>query len=239
MWCKRVILLLSLIGISFGFDNTFESYGEFLKRYVCKGGVAYGQLGSDPIVNEVSKEFSSLTEVEFKAMKVNSQVAFLINAYNFFTIVLIKDNYPLKNGIKDIKNPWDKKFIDLFGKKVSLNHIEHNLLRKQFDEPRIHFALVCASKGCPELVNEAYTGRSLSWQLDQAAKKFLSDRDKNYQENGKLYLSQIFKWYGKDFNKRHGGYVNYVNKVLGITDKQKVKFLEYSWKLNEVFNCSD
>jgi hypothetical protein len=230
-------ILLLIISLTFSFDKTYKSYDAFLRKYVCNGGVAYSKLINDPAVATISKELSSLSRTDYDKLSEADKIAYLINVYNFFTIVLIKDNYPLKTGIKDIKGPWDKKYISLFGQKVSLNHIEHDILRKKFNEPRIHFALVCASKSCPELLNEAFTGEKLNQQLDNVATIFLTDKKKNYYKDSKLYISKIFSWYGKDFNQKYGSYQNYINKVLGLNEKYKVVFLKYDWSLNEVKSC--
>ncbi len=231
------LVVLAIIMVSHSFDKSYATYDAFLQKYVCDNGVAYSKLLKDPFVKDIEREFSSLTKADYSAFSEEEKIAYLINAYNFFTILLIKDNYPLKNGIRDITSPWKKKFVPLFGEVVSLDHIEHEVLRKEFDEPRIHAALVCASKGCPALLNRAFLGRTLNEQLNQTVKLFLSDPQKNVYKDGVLYLSKIFQWYGKDFNKKHGSHVAYIQKELAIKKKPKVSYLKYDWTLNEVDGC--
>jgi len=190
----------------------------------------------DNVTDVIDKELASLTKVEFDKLKETDKIAYLINVYNFYTILLIKQNYPV-SSIRKIKKPWDTPIVPLFGKKVSLNHIEHEILRKQFKEPRIHFALVCASIGCPAITDEAYIGDKLEKQLDRAAKVFLADNGKNRIETKTLYLSKIFEWYGDDFKEKYGGYKEYIIQLLKLSGDYKIKFIDYDWNLNEVSGC--
>lgn len=234
---NAIIVALLVASASLAFDHSYANYNAFLAKYVCEERVAYKKIGDDPLVNSIVAEFESLTRDQFLQVDKKSQLAFLINAYNFYTIVLIKDHYPLKTGIKDISKPWDQKFITLFGRKVSLNHIEHDLLRKEYDEPRIHFAIVCASIGCPGLSNQAFVSTALDKQLDKVASRFLHDTTKNQIKNKTLYISKIFSWFGDDFNNQYGGYQNYIKSVLNLSGKYKIKFLKYDWHLNETTQC--
>jgi len=170
----------------------------------------------------------------------NEQKAYWINAYNAFTVSLILQKYPVKS-IKDIagniykiNTPWDIKFINIGGKKYDLNNIEHGILRKKFDDPRIHFALVCAAMSCPRLRNEAYTGAKLDAQLDDAGKGFLNDKSKNRISTDKAEISKYFTWYSGDFTK-NGNLVYFINKYsqTKINSKTKISYLDYNWSLNE------
>lgn len=168
------------------------------------------------------------------------QLAYWINAYNAFTVQLIIDNYPLES-IKDIKRwnipflntPWTIKFIKIGGKKYDLDAIEHKILRKQFNEPRIHFAIVCASISCPRLLNEAYTADKLNEQLNMQAKHFINDLSKNRVSVDKLQLSKIFSWFSGDFTK-NGSLIDYLNKYtdVQINEDAEISYLDYNWKLN-------
>jgi len=182
----------------------------------------------------MGKSFEIVSSKDFNGFSQNEQIAFLINEYNFYTIDLIVSNLPLKSGIRDIASPWDKKFIYLFGEKSSLNFIEHDLLRKKYSEPRIHFALVCASKSCPALINRPFLASTIDSQLNDAAIFFLSDTTKNIVDGKTLKLSEIFKWYGDDFNKiNKDGYLGYIKDILRLEKTDyKVKFLKYNWSLN-------
>jgi hypothetical protein len=170
------------------------------------------------------------------------QMAYWINAYNAFTIKLIMDYYPVKS-IKDIgssiqipfvNTPWQKKFIKIGNEEMKLDEIEHQVLRKKFDDPRIHFALVCASRSCPRLINEAYTADKLDKQLDSQAKYFLSNTQKNKITADKPQLSNYFKWYKGDFTK-NGSVIDYVNKYskVKINANADIVYLDYDWSLNE------
>ena len=160
------------------------------------------------------------------------KLAYWINAYNALTIHLILKNYPL-NSIKDIKDPWDQRLWQFGDKWINLNDIEHKILRKM-DEPRIHFAIVCASESCPILLNKAFTADNLEEQLTNATKAFLSDTSKNEISENELKLSKIFKWFGKDFKANGGSIIDFLNQYSGVNISQKAKksFKDYDWGLN-------
>ncbi len=160
------------------------------------------------------------------------KLAFWINAYNALTIDLILKHYPLES-IKDIKNPWDQKLWEFDDKYLSLNDIEHEILRKM-NEPRIHFAIVCASKSCPKLQNTAFTAQNLEEKLTNATKEFLADTTKNEISENELKLSKIFKWFKKDF-EQDGNLIDFLNKysAIKISNNAKKSFKDYSWDLND------
>ncbi len=136
--------------------------------------------------------------------------------------------------IYKVNTPWDIKFINIGGKKYDLNNIEHGILRKKYNDPRIHFALVCAAVSCPRLRNEAYTAAQLNAQLDDAGKEFLNDRSKNRVNTDKAELSKYFSWYGGDFTK-NGSLADYINKYSDtkINSKTRISYLDYNWSINE------
>ena len=167
-----------------------------------------------------------------KSASKNAVLAYWINVYNAFTVKLIIDNYPTKS-IKDIKDPWSKKFFTLGTKKYSLEEVEHEILRKM-NEPRIHFAIVCASYSCPNLSNEAFTEANLEKKLIMASKSFVNDKTKNTITKDKVEISKIFDWFSGDF-KTNGTVVDFLNKysTTKIEKNAKVKYKEYNWALNE------
>lgn len=162
----------------------------------------------------------------------NERLAYYINLYNAATIQLILDNYPLKS-IKDISSPWGKKRVKISGRMESLGDIEHKILRKM-DEPRIHFAINCASFSCPRLMNWAFTASGMESQLQEAARGFIRDPSKNRISESSLELSNIFNWYKKDFTE-NGTLIEYLNGFTDapISPDAKITYLDYDWSLNE------
>lgn len=172
----------------------------------------------------------------------NQQLSYWLNAYNAFTIKLILDNYPIQS-IKDIgskiqvpflNTPWDVKFIKIGEEKYDLNNIEHNILRKNFSEPRIHFAIVCASFSCPKLRKEAYLAGILEQQLTDQAKQFLRDPSKNQIRKEEIKISKIFSWFKGDFTKERP-FIDFLNlySPVVIDSKAKISHMDYDWSLNE------
>jgi hypothetical protein len=161
----------------------------------------------------------------------SDRLAYWINAYNAFTVQLILDHYPLKS-IRDLEKPWDQSFIELGGKTYSLNDIEHGILRKRFEEPRIHFAVNCASVSCPLLLNRAYTPAQLEEQLERQARHFINDPAYNQLSQGKL--SSLFDWYAEDFTQE-GSLIAYLNRYAKapLPPETEVSFLPYNWNLNK------
>ncbi len=193
------------------------------------------------------------------------KIAFLINAYNALTLEAILANYPIKpsvtgamlypkNSIRQIPGVWDRLEFQLLGKAATLDDIEHQMLRKQFNEPRIHMALVCASIGCPTLRNEPYVAERLSEQLDDQTRKFVSNplKFRIDRQARVVHLSLIFKWYGGDFVRsfstdKFAGHsdaerasLNHLSALLEPADREflekakfKIEYLDYDWSLNE------
>jgi hypothetical protein len=159
------------------------------------------------------------------------RLSFWLNAYNALTVSLIVDNN-LNSSIKEIKHPWAQKFFSINNKKMSLGEIEHEILRKQ-KEPRIHFALVCASLSCPNLLNQAYLPTKLESQLSIQAKQFINDNNKNNLDINELSLSKIFKWFRSDFTSENDliYFINQYSEVK-INTNAKISFRNYDWNLN-------
>ncbi len=241
LWHLLMVLLpgICLPPVSAGAEESgepnYSCYREILSGYVCSAGVDYRGLQQSGLLDRCLGEFR-LAREEYSGISESGKIAYLINLYNFYTLRLISENYPLKS-IRDLRNPWKRDFVPFFGESVSLDHIEHKILRKDFDEPRIHFAVNCASIGCPPLREEPFTGKGLEAQLHAAARSFLAEGERNRVGKGTLYLSRIFDWYGDDFKKKYGGYRNYVQDVLALQGKYEVKFLDYDWGLNDSPAC--
>jgi hypothetical protein len=209
-----------------------DSWDILLKNHVSiKGHVDYNSFKSNK--KELSNYIASLsTNMPQESWNKQEKLAYWINAYNALTIDLILRHYPIKS-IKDIKDPWGQRLWKLGEKWYNLEEIEHQILRKT-DEPRIHFAIVCASFSCPKLLNEAYSAQNLDAQLTQATKDFLSDPKRNIITENHLSLSKIFQWFSKDF-KQQGTLVDFLNTYsdVKISNKAKKTFIDYNWDLNE------
>ena len=247
---KKILSLITIIvfaltsckalPIGNGKAITHEAWNKLLKKHVdSKGFVDYKGFIKDSVA--LNSYLSMLsTNVPGDSWSKEEKLAFWINAYNAFTVKLITDYYPIKS-IKDIgskiqipfvNTPWQKKFIPMGDKKIKLDDIENNILRKDFEEPRIHFSIVCASISCPKLRNEAYEASKIEVQLTDQAKAFLSDPTRNKPSENKL--SPIFKWFGGDFEKNGNKKIDFINKYSPVkVDESKVEYLSYDWGLNE------
>jgi L-rhamnose mutarotase len=229
------------------FDHTHKLWDQLLKKHVPAGLVNYKAFQKEESnFNAYLESLSKVSESEYSSFSQAEKIAFLINAYNSFTIRLILDHYPVKS-ITDIGSPfsklnlvrgapWKKEFFTLIGKPRTLDWIEHEKLRKDFSEPRIHFAIVCASIGCPTLSADAFSATILEKQLQVAKLAFLKNPSKNSYDKDRniLMLSPIFNWFKDDFIKK-GTLIEFIQD--GFSDKIKadalIEYNEYSWKLNE------
>ncbi|MBC2844375.1 DUF547 domain-containing protein [Winogradskyella flava] len=213
-----------------------QLWDELLEKYVSDNG----NVDYDGFKKDRSELLGYVRLLQISYEKVNSQIdrpkdellAYWINAYNALTIDLILRNYPLKS-IKDIKDPWDQRLWQFGDKWMNLNDIEHKILRKM-DEPRIHFAIVCASESCPKLKNEAFIASKLEAQLSNVTRAFLADTSKNEISENEIKLSKIFKWFKKDF-EQNGSLIDFLNQYseVKISNKAKKSFKDYNWNLNE------
>ncbi len=215
-------------------------YGALLKAHVKNGFVDYQGFKNDEA--KLDRYLEMLAAVDTKTLPRNEQFAFYINAYNAWTIKLILSEYPGVKSIKDLgsffKSPWRKEIALIDGKKLTLDNIEHDILRPRFKDPRIHFAVNCASKSCPPLMWEPYRGDVLDQQLNRMTESFINDPDKNRLDGNTLYVSRIFKWYGEDFNDDIVGFFMKYAKgdMLATLKKERpeveVEYLDYDWSLN-------
>ncbi len=212
-----------------------QRWDELVSKHVSESGIVdYKAFINNK--DEFEQYISILTSSHpNKQWSKNEQMAYWINAYNAFTIKLILDNWPVKN-IKNIgggKSPWDIEFIKIKGHTYDLNAIEHEILRKNFNDPRIHFAVNCASVSCPKLLNEAYTAKKLEQQLTARAKDFINHTSKNSIKKDKIIISKIFKWYEEDFTQ-NGTLIDYINQYsnIQINKNAKIEYKPYNWSLN-------
>lgn len=221
------------------FDHQYKNYGLILNDHVGSGRVDYGKLKTNSeSLDLVLVEFAGVTKAQFDSWDKDKQLAYLINLYNAATLDLVADHYPVKS-IKNIGSPWDKEVVLLHGNRISLNHLEHEVIRKDYKEPRIHFALVCAAKGCPVLISDAFEGSKLDSQLDYVTKNFLSSSDKNRIDDDSrvIIVSPIFDWFAEDFEAQSGSVTSYLapyySKEPEDLKSYKIKYTDYDWTLND------
>ncbi|MFK7813026.1 MAG: DUF547 domain-containing protein [Maribacter sp.] len=215
--------------------NTVPSHSQWnslLSKYVNdKGDVNYKAFQNDSAaLNEYLNFLAENSPV--KGWSKNEKLAYYINLYNAATVKLILDNYPT-NSIKDIKNPWGKDWVKTGDGLISLGDIEHKILR-EMNEPRIHFAINCASYSCPKLLNKAFTASKMEAQLQSVTLDFINDKSRNIISKEKLQLSNIFKWYKKDFTE-NGSLADYIKPytAIEIDADTNIDYLKYDWNLNE------
>jgi hypothetical protein len=256
-------LLIAITPLVQAFDQTHAAWDGLLKRHVviAPGGNASrvdysGFLADRNILQAYLNAVSAVSETEYREWTREQRLAFLIDSYNAYTVDLVLSRYPDLHSIKDLgsllKSPWKKEFFTLLGARRSLDDLEHGLIRTPgaFDEPRIHFAVNCASIGCPMLRKEAFVGARLNDQLEDSARRFLADHTRNrYDEaSNTLYVSRIFDWYQADFAEGISGagsvsqfLARYADVLVDdpagraalLQGKTSVRFLDYDWALND------
>jgi len=247
---KVLILCLTFFCCSFSFASDLfqewlDLYHPLMEKYVVKGKkrgvystlVKYDELRNDSDFRKVIYDLARLPSFETLPDK-KDQLAMWINAYNVLCIKVIVENAKLKS-IKDLDSAfssiWKKKVGVVAGKKYSLDEIEHDTIRAKFREPRVHFALVCASLSCPDLANFAYRGEHLDEQLDHQTQAFLKNKTKGMnvsQRNEKIYLSKIFKWYSDDFSPSVKGWLESNKYITQQELSYSTGYLKYDWALN-------
>ncbi|GEA06386.1 DUF547 domain-containing protein [Alteromonas sp. KUL42] len=247
---------------SFANENLHSGFDSLLRKHVitidngASTQVDYaGFMRDKPLLDDYLSELTKVEQTTFDSWSDNHQLAFLINAYNAHTIALILTEYPDITSIRDLgsffSSPWKKEIAPLLGEIRTLDDIEHNLIRgdNKYQEPRIHFAVNCASIGCPALREESYTGEKLETQLQGQTERFLADKTRNYVLDDTLYLSKIFSWYGDDFEQGWQGahsvkaFIGLYSDALGLSEMQanklisgdmSISFNEYDWRLNDI-----
>lgn len=261
---KKLLFLCLLFFASVNAQATEFNHAVWdglLKKHVITIGMGevtqldYAAMETDrPELKAYLASLSAISIESFESWSKAEQLAFLINAYNAWTVELVLTAYPDIESIKDIgsffQSPWKKEFIPLFGETRSLDDIEHGFIRAddRYQNPYIHFAVNCASIGCPPLLAEAYSADQLTAQLKKSAGNFLRDRSRNRLEGDTLKVSSIFKWYREDFERGWKGFHTLpdflisFSDVLELSDGEakrllagdiKIKFLDYDWRLND------
>lgn len=228
------------------FDPAHPHLSDLLKQHLRDGHVDYSALTRDRRrLDDYLAATAAVPKETFDSWSKPDQLAFLINVYNASTIRLVRDNYPVTSirGIGGFfTSPWKLDSVQLWGRSVTLDHLEHSLIRKNYAEPRIHFALVCAARGCPPLRPRAYVGATLEADLDEQGRLFMAQSDKNRvdRQSGILWLSPVFDWYGRDFIEGDKSLAHALARWMSPDDAQhvrsnrlKIRFTEYDWALND------
>jgi hypothetical protein len=209
-----------------------SEWNELLQKHVSEEGlVDYKGFMKDR--EKLDDYLSKLSEMKpTDNWSVQEQLAYYINIYNAYTVDLILKNYPVKS-IKDLDGPWTKEIVTIGDVEISLGGVENSILRKM-NEPRIHFAINCASISCPDLLNEAFTAAKINEQLDKATMAFVNS-NKNEIIKNSVKLSSIFDWYKKDFIEDGKTVLDYINKYSAakVAPGTSISYKDYNWNLNE------
>lgn len=234
---KNLLTILFYLLLFLNTNAQTASLNLLLNTHVTdKGFVDYDSLKKE--VKKLNSYLSYLRETTpKKSWSANKTKAFWINAYNAYTIKIILENYPIKsitNIEKKGKDAWNIPFANVGGEMFTLNYIEHEILRKDFNDPRIHVGVNCASVSCPQLGNFAFTEENIDAELERLMSVFINDSSRNKITQKKIQISKIFDWFKEDFTK-NGSLIDYLNTYSStkINKKAKVRFLEYNWSLNE------
>ena len=262
----RILILLLLSARLYAFDHQYQEYAGVLKTFVKDGRVDYATLKKNrAAIDNFIKQIGAVKGEEYQSWSHDQQLAYWINTYNGWFLQIVIDRYPLRgskilgafypeNSVQRIPGIWDNVRTLAAGRSVSLNDIEHKILRPIFQEPRIHFSIVCASLGCPLLRSEPFVPDVLQSQLDEAAKSFINNPSKVRFDSAKktLQLSRIFDWFADDFqsaadesskklySKKNAGPVAFVSKYLPADVAEalhksaaKIEYFDYDWTLND------
>jgi hypothetical protein len=248
------LVALTFLGLNIALPTTaaeppfrHDTFGRVLRDGVKEAQVDYAWLKARPAdLDAYLDQVAAVRPEAFARWPEPERLALLINLYNAQTLRLMVDHYPIAS-IKKIGflpgSAWKRKVVRWGGRVISLDDLEHGILRKEYQEPRIHFALVCAARGCPPLREEPFVPDRLDEQLQDQGRRFLSETDKNRVEasTGTLWLSPIFEWFADDFTKGGTSLVEYVKpmlpeearKALATMDEPRIRFTDYDWSLND------
>ncbi|MEO0794534.1 MAG: DUF547 domain-containing protein [Verrucomicrobiota bacterium] len=222
-------------------SDLYNSYGELLSKYVKPSGVDYQSwVVNDEDVDALYDLLMAMSIVDVDSLSDDEQQAFYINLYNAAMIQAVLENYPLKTVTTILPGfgIFEKKYIQLGDRVLSLNEVEKSILLERWDEPRIHFAVNCASASCPPLRNEPFTGEKLETQLQEQTEQFAETKHalRLDRKNRTAYVSSLFDWYADDFPGDSP--LHYLNRYRqkSIPTRYKVKFINYDWSLNEAKN---
>ena len=255
----RAICVLALVGCSRETEEVLRvpvalkpveyDHNHNALQNVLEGVVDFGLVNYDQLLRRRESlegyllASARVPRPQFDQWQKAERMAFLLNIYNATTLKLLADHYPLKS-IKDISTlppVWKLKVVRLFGRKYSLDDLEHGMIREQFKSPQIHFALVCGARSCPPLRAEPYTAGRLEAQFGEQAQAFLRDADKNRVDRDAkiVHLSSIFKWYAEDFGRAEEDLLRFIAPHLSAEDRValegggfRIEYTDYDWTLN-------
>lgn len=256
--CLMALVVVFALPAFAQFDHGYAAWDALLKKHVKwlpdgkQSRVDYAGFRADRAeLRKVLDAMSAVPKAEFEGWSREQRMAFLINAYNAFTVELILTKYPDLKSIKDLgsilRSPWKIEFFSLLGAKRHLDWIEHEELRPKYADPRVHAAVNCASIGCPALRPEAFTAAKLDAQLEDGMVRFMGDRTRNRAKDGRVEVSSIFKWFREDFEQGHQGFRRvedvFAKHAAQLTDDPAlqaklreralpVSHLDYDWSLN-------
>lgn len=248
-----LVFLLAIGGVKGTAEVNHELFTAVLSEHVDAGLVDYAAIAHDARLATYLEGFARTDPATLEGR--NEKLAFWINAYNAFTLKLVAEAYPIKSihelgtggriiGWLFKRTPWDIRFAEIGGKTYTLNEIEHDILRVEFAEPRIHFAIVCAAVSCPPLRAEAYLPDRLDEQLDEQARLFLADRRHNRfdVEQKQAWLSPIFSWFEEDFGGSEKSVMQFIapflesaetSRITATASAWSVNYTDYDWALND------
>lgn len=244
IWSITSFLILSTLIIGLEYTQAANSvdnkiYADLLGRYVKAGAVDYKGLKTQEA--RLDAYLSVLAGVDPSQLSRQARFAFYINAYNAWTLKVILTGYPGVDSIKDLgtlfASPWKKKIARIDGNTLTLDQIEHDILRPEFKDARVHFAINCAARSCPPLRSEPYEAPRLDSQLTEATIAFINRGDRNHMDGDTLYLSRIFKWFAGDFTPDVAEFVQRyatgeLKQSLAEAKDIKISYLDYDWSLN-------
>ncbi len=249
-WARKVVHIAILAwaawvitSVSASAASLHSGWTELLSTHVKEGVVDYRAFKDNE--EHLQRYLDLLAATDPEQLSEADQLAYYINGYNSYTVKLILDNFKDGKPPSSIRrigglfsNPWKISFAVLGGKTYSLDNIEHDIIRVRFNEPRIHFAVNCASKSCPILITEAYEGATIDGQLEKSTREFLENPEHNYLDGETLYVSSIFKWYKEDFNDDPlSFFLAHASPALqqylrNKAEQIRIKYLDYDWSLN-------
>ena len=243
-----ILALFAFAPLNAAEEISYAEYHKALQLYVKDGWVDYAGLKKDQKdLKQFLSQAATLKQADFDQWSKQAQLAFYINLYNAVTLKLIVDHYPIASIRKIgniLKGPWKQEVVSLFGEITTLDHLEHGIIRKMGDA-RIHFAINCASIGCPKLISEPYLAQTLDSQLQAAAEEFIQDKEKNtFQvDQGMIEVSPLFKWFKSDFETDAGNLRQYLFSIVPkelrefVRDENnEIEFGSYDWNLNGIEN---